>query len=96
MTLRFLSPAKRELAEAARYYESQLTGLGADFLTAVEQVCQKIRNNPEAWALVSDTMRRCRLSRFPYGVIYEIRGAEVVIASVMHLHRRPEHWKKNL
>ena len=96
MTIRFLSPAEAELASAARYYEEQVPGLGTDFLDEVETALGKIGDFPEAWAPVSDAQRRCRLHRFPYGLIYEVRSDEIIIASVMHLHRHPDHWKKNL
>ena len=32
----------------------------------------------------------------PYGVIYAIEADHVLIVSVMHLHRHPESWRKNL
>jgi len=96
MTIRFLSVAEAELASATQYYEQQVPGLGADFLDEVEVAIGKIRDFPEAWTPVSTSLRRCRLRRFPYGLIYEIRINEIIIASVMHLHRHPDHWKKNL
>jgi len=96
MRLRLLSPAETELAEAAKRYQDQVAGLGSDFLDEVLVALKKIREFPEAWAPVSKFQRRCRLNRFPYGLIYEIRTEEIVIASVMHLHRHPDHWKKRL
>jgi len=42
-------------------------------------------------------IRRCRLRRFPYGIIYTLLEDDVVlIISVMHLHRHPLSWRKNL
>lgn len=34
-------------------------------------------------------MRRPMVRRFPYGLLYVIDGAEVVVLSCYHLHRRP-------
>ncbi|MEJ0088247.1 MAG: type II toxin-antitoxin system RelE/ParE family toxin [Limisphaerales bacterium] len=41
-------------------------------------------------------IRRCRTHRFPYGIIYTVENSEVLIVSVMHLHRHPESWRENL
>jgi len=96
MTIRFLSPAEAELAAAAQYYEEQVPGLGEEFLDEIELALEKILSFPEAWAPLSHNQRRCPLRRFPYGLIYQVRGDEIIIASVMHLRRHPDHWKKNL
>lgn len=96
MTHRFLSPALRELAEAAEYYESRQPGLGADFLHEVETAIMRIQLHPKAWMLMSSNTRRCRTHRFPHGVIYQIRDDELLIVSVMDLRRHPDSWRNNL
>lgn len=72
MTVRFLSIAEAELASATHYYEQQVPGLGTDVLDEVGAAIGKIRDFPEAWTPVSTSLRRFRLRRFPYGLIYEI------------------------
>jgi hypothetical protein len=37
-------------------------------------------------------IRRCRLARFSYGLIYGVDGETIVIVAVAHLHRRPRYW----
>jgi hypothetical protein len=37
-------------------------------------------------------MRRRRLGRFPYGVIYGLDSDTLVVVAVAHLHRRPRYW----
>ena len=89
MKVGFASPAKVELTEATLYYEQQVQGLGANFLDEIEIAKNKISKNPKAWAPVSKTLRRCRQKRFPYGLIYKILEDEILVLSVMHLHRKP-------
>ncbi len=96
MRLRFLSPAESELVAAARFYDKQVSGLGLEFLDKVQHALNVIRKNPELPSHISDSQRRCRLRRFPYGLVYQIRPDEIVVASVMHLQRHPDYWKKNL
>jgi plasmid stabilization system protein ParE len=96
MKFRLLPPATGELRSAARYYEQQIPGLGHDFLAEVRVTIQRIIQWPEAWQPLDAEIRRCRMQRFPYGIIYAVENGEVLIVSVMHLHRHPDSWRKNL
>lgn len=44
MTVRFLSPANRELPEAVDCYEAQRIGLGYEFLSEVETAIEDSRS----------------------------------------------------
>ena len=96
MTYRFLPPAAREVREAARYYEDRVPGLGFDFITEVRAAIRRILAHPQAWCPLDNEFRRCRTARFPYGLIYAVEGDHILIVSVMHLHRHPNTWRKNL
>ena len=96
MKFRLLRPAWRELREAAKFYEDRVPGLGFDFLQEVRAAIRRILLHPAAWFALDEEIRRCRTQRFPYGVIYTIEQGELLIISVMHLHRHPESWRRNL
>ena len=96
MTFRFLLPAGREVKEAARYYEDKVPGLGFDFIGEIRASIRRILAHPQAWCLLDAEFRRCRTARFPYGIIYKIEGDCILVIAVMHLHRCPETWRKNL
>ena len=96
MKFRLLRPAWRELRDAAKYYEDRVPGLGFEFLHEVRAAIRRILMNPEAWFALDAEIRRCRTHRFPYGIIYTVELNEVLIISVMHLHRHPESWRQNL
>jgi plasmid stabilization system protein ParE len=96
MKYRLLPPAAGELRSAARYYEGQVPGLGHDFLLEVRATIIRILQWPEAWQPLDAEIRRCRTHRFPYGIIYAVENGEILIVSVMHLHRHPDSWRKNL
>jgi hypothetical protein len=49
MKFELLPPAKEELREAARYYESCVRGLGGDFLREVRDTIRRITLWPDAW-----------------------------------------------
>jgi plasmid stabilization system protein ParE len=96
LNVQFLEAARRELRDAVQYYEAQRRGLGAEFRSEVRATIERIKNFPEAWRSLGPNTRRCRLHRFPYGVIYQASADRLLIVAVAHLHRDPRHWKDRL
>lgn len=91
---RFTTSAISELKEATLHYEQKENGLGGSFLDEVDATVTRILTNPVAWHPLSKRTRRCRTHRFPFGLIYQIHGQEILIISVMDLRRDPSSWRK--
>jgi plasmid stabilization system protein ParE len=91
---RFLSPAEREMAQAAQYYNSKVPNLGAEFLHEVKKSVKKLEADPEAAQKVRGDVRRRLILRFPFGILYRIDPEEIVILAVMHLARHPDYWHR--
>ncbi len=96
MKIEFLAPAEIEFIDATSYYNMQSEGLGFEFAAEVKRTIERIIQYPEAWSKLSKRTRRCRTNRFPYGVIYQVRGEIILIVAVMHLSRDPQMWKSRL
>ena len=92
MNFHFRPDAKTEAEAAAEYYEMQRPGLGGEFLSKLESTINRIVEQPWTWSKVSPNARRCRMGRFPYGVVYRIKDDEIEIVAIMHLHREPGYW----
>jgi len=88
----FLEPAEEEMLEAATYYENQALGLGQDFLAQVQRAVDLIVENPRSGGVMRGEIRRRLVPRFPFGILYHIDPAEIVVIAVMHLRRRPGYW----
>jgi toxin ParE2 len=56
----------------------------------------RIVRYPDAWQPLGEDIRRYRLSRFPYGVIYAIESGDIVVLAIAHLHRKPDYWRDRL
>jgi plasmid stabilization system protein ParE len=96
MNVQFLEPAQAELIEAIDYYNAQAEGLGFELSDEIQATIGRIIEHPEAWFLISRRTRRCRTKRFPYGIIYQVRGDTLLIIAIMHLHRDPQSWRTRI
>ena len=96
MTVRFLEPAETELDQAVHWYESQIPGLGDAFLIEVLSAVERMALYPQAWHTLDEALRRCRLNRFPYGLIYAVENGDILVLAVAHLHREPGYWRDRL
>jgi toxin ParE1/3/4 len=85
----YTQAAEAEVGTIFRTYEDERDGLGIEFLDEILRVEQHLSYNPALYQRVDGSLRRAVLRRFPYGLLYVIDGAEVVILSCYHLHRRP-------
>ena len=93
MEIGFLEIAQIELDETIEYYNSESDGLGDEFLVETLHAIDRIKNFPQAWHPFTDTTRRCRLRRFPYGIIYQMLDMKILIVAVANLHRKPDYWQ---
>ena len=95
MNARIWSVAEQELASAACWYEEQCQGLGSEFLNEYEAAMKAIEHDATRFPFfeslpVDRPIRRCRLKRFPFAIVFEILQSEVVVYAVVHLSRNSE------
>jgi len=96
MKVHILSCAEQEFGGTVDLYNSQRPGLGYEFAAEVKVTLGRIVSFPDAWPLYSSRARRCIMSRFPYGVLYQLRDDGILVIAVMHLRREPTRWKERL
>ncbi len=86
--------AEGEIEEAVAYYEAIDQRLADDLLDRVEFGLNQIADLPETWpAHLLDT-HRYLLRRFPYALIYRIRGGVPYVIAFVHQSRRPGYWQR--
>jgi toxin ParE1/3/4 len=88
----FHPEAESELADAALFYESRVTGLGRQFSAEVQRIIFLICEYPDAGAPVRLPVRRTLVDRFPYAIVYRHDPESVHILAVAHLRQRPGYW----
>ncbi len=93
MKARFTLAAELELDEAIVFYEKRCPSLSRPFLKEVAHAVSLIEEFPEAWPLVSDVDRACRVRRFPFRLVYFVDDGGIVVLPVAHFKRRLHYWR---
>jgi plasmid stabilization system protein ParE len=96
MNVVYLPDAQMEMDDAVAYFRARSERLAWRFGLAYREALHNVVQHPSAWAPLSKNTRCCRLKRFQYGILYQLRDGEILIVAVMHLHRKPEYWKRRL
>jgi len=92
MNYTFHPHAEKELEEIETHYDSILGELGDRFRDDIRMTIARILKFPEGWQPLSPMVRRCRLTSFPYGIIYRVKLREIRLLAVMHHRREPNYW----
>lgn len=85
--------ADRELTEGASFYAREG---GADvaraFIDEYERVLALLCAQPQIGVNWGRGRRRFPMRKFPYSVIYYLRGDELRVVALAHHRRQPEYW----
>ncbi len=87
--------ADRELTEATVYYAREASpafalALVAEFERALDLLC----SHPHLAAEWHQGRRRFPIRRFPYSIVYYIKGDELRVIALAHHRRRPVYWAR--
>lgn len=93
MEIRWHPEARLEANAAATFYHDKRKGLEQRFLAILDDALNRIRRRPHMYQSIESTIHKCKLSRFPYGVIYRRKSDVIEILAVMHLRREPGYWR---
>ena len=88
----FRPEAEDEVFEVRQWYDARRSGLGKEFAQAVDELVDRIVENPLAYQRAYKETRRAVLSRFPYALYYRITDDEIVVQAV-HGRQHPSRWR---
>ena len=87
--IRLQVEAIADIQSAFEWYEQQKAGLGNEFLSELEVCYNKLIEHPQHYTFINEYYRRIKINRFPYMIVYELEGNEVIINAVHHTSRKP-------
>ena len=94
--VRLLPEAEEELRGAAKFYETEQSGLGRALLQEVRRALRFIAEHPRAARIERAEIRVRTIARFPYRVYYRARPDEILLVAIGHRHRRPGYWRSRV
>jgi plasmid stabilization system protein ParE len=90
-----ISPeAELDIQNAFEWYEQRDSGVGSEFVRAVDSCLALIERNPSAYPVVYRQARRLLIRRFPYGVIYLVEENFITVIACYHVKRNPKQWQR--
>jgi plasmid stabilization system protein ParE len=91
--MRFDEDARREYLDAIVFYSNRAEKIGAKFADAVEYAIAKIHSSPNRFRELEEGVRRCRVLRFPYSILYNVGEDEILVLAIKHDRRNPDYWR---
>ncbi len=93
--------AHEDLSRAFAWYEETNAGMGQVFIDAMREAVARLTTTPDGSTTVPRApsgyvVRRVFARRFPYAVIFVVKGAAVYVVAFAHTKRRPDYWHARL
>jgi len=84
--------ADRELSDSSVFYARQASAeVGLAFILEYERTLALLCANPGPGAPWRNGRRRFALRKFPYTIIYYVRGEELRVIALAHHRRKPSY-----
>ena len=91
--VRFHPEAVREAIAAYDWYAARSLTAARGFRDELGHAVDTVGDDPERWPRYGDLARRYLFPRFPFSLIYRVRGKEVEVLAVAHGKRKPGYWR---
>lgn len=91
--LRFHPEAIEEAEAAQRWYLERSPVAARAFTAELGHAVEIVSESPERWPHSSANTRRYVFPRFPFSLVYRVKGNLLEIVAVAHHKRRPGYWR---
>jgi plasmid stabilization system protein ParE len=81
---------RRDVLEILRYYQAVSNRIADKFRSELNAKIIQAAENPFRFPAVDRSFRPANLTRFPYHVLYELRGDRLRVMIVRHHKRHPK------
>ena len=94
--IRFHPAAAQEVESTYDWYAARTPAAAHGFREELRQALDVVAENPGAWPRYGSRARRYVFPRFPFSLVYVVRGDDIEVIAVAHGRRRPGYWRARL
>ena len=94
--VRFHPAAAQETESAYDWYAARDLRVAHAFREELQHAVDVVARNPLTWPRHGRRARRYIFPRFPFSLVYRMRGEDVEVLAVAHGRRRPGYWRSRL
>jgi plasmid stabilization system protein ParE len=91
---RLLSGAQAEYTESLLYYFNESPDAADGFIDEVKEALIALTNFPQRYPIYKRDVRVKVLDRYPFSIYYRVILDEIIVLSISHNSRKPEHWSE--
>ncbi len=88
--------ARKDIAEAQDWYRREGPALAASFREEIERQLARILRRPTQFPLARADVRRAKLRRFPYSLLFRVMPDAIYVIACFHSSRDPNVWLRRL
>lgn len=94
--IEFHANARDEFDGAVDWYLERSPRAAIGFAAAVDEALGLIAAYPNQPALTLHGCRYRRVRKYPFIIVYTLRGSSLLIIAMAHARRRPGYWRERL
>lgn len=86
--------ARKDIAEAQDWYKRESTALTASFRAELDRQMDRLVNRPSLFPFARADVRRAKLRRFPYSLLFRVMPDGIYVIACFHSSRDPGVWQR--
>lgn len=91
-TVEYHDGALQDFNASVDWYASRSQHAALGFVAAVDAAIEQVVLNPERFPRASRRSQYCRLTRYPFRIIFRVQGESITIIAIAHAKRSPGYW----
>ena len=96
LSLRVARRAESDIADAGAHYANLGDGLEERLVNELEELFNRLVDQPRMYIEIEPDIRRAVLHHFPYLVFYTVTKFQVVVLAVIHAAQAPAEIRRRL
>jgi plasmid stabilization system protein ParE len=94
--VRFHPAAAQEAESTYEWYAARSSEAAHGFREELRRAIDAVAASPRTWPRHGSRARRYVFPRYPFSLVYILRGDDVEVVAVAHGRRRPGYWRMRL